>query len=250
MVLVPMSAQDFEGRRRRIRTTLIALALVAIAAASWVYKRSTDPLRARESYDAGELLLKIASYPQAILSFDRAISLAPDLADAYLLRARARIGLSDLPRAIQDFGAVIRLRPNQPQPYVERGLAYLELKNYEPAMADCAQALALDPNLAPAYNLCGTIQRTQGDARKALADFTRALELRPDLDNYYQRGATYQLLGDHRKAIADFSEAIGFSPFSAQAYFSRAESKRSLGDEAGAKEDHLQARILDGRYGR
>jgi tetratricopeptide (TPR) repeat protein len=246
-IVVPMSAEDFDQRRRRSRTILIVCAVLVIAAVSWVYKRSTDPLRARESYDAGERLFKIARYPQAILSFDRAIALAPDYVDAYLLRARARAGLSDLAPAIEDFSAVIRLRPNDSQAYVERGLAYLDLKEYPLSLADCVKALALNPKLAAAYNLRGTLARAQGDPRGALEDFTRAVDLLPDLDNYYQRGATYQLMGEYRKALADFTQAIEFSPFSAQAYFARAEAERALGNEEAAKQDHLHGRILDGR---
>jgi len=246
-VLIPMSAEDFDGHRLRVRTILIVSALVVTAAVGWVYKRSTDPLRARESYDAGERLYKIARYPQAILSFDRAISLKSDYADAYLLRARAREGISDLQGAIDDLSDVIRLRPNDPQPYVERGLAYLQFKNYEASMADCTKAIALDPKLAAGYNLRGTLVRAQGNPHQALEDFTRAVNLVPDLDNFYQRGATYLLLGEYQKAIADFSEAVIFSPFSAQAYFARAEAERALGDEESAKRDHLQGRILDGR---
>src|SRR5262245_26893693 len=73
-VLVPMSAEDFERRRRRIRNSLIAAAVVVIAGAGWVYKVYTDPVRARESYDAGQRLFKVARYAQAILAFDSAIA--------------------------------------------------------------------------------------------------------------------------------------------------------------------------------
>jgi len=246
-VLTPMSAGDFDGRRRRVRYMLAAAILLAVVAAGWIYKRSTDPLRARESYDAGERLFKVARYPQAILSFDRAISLDSDYTAAYLLRARSRMGLADLPHALEDFSTVVRLQPNDPQAYVERGAANLQMGNSQAALADCVKAIELDPKLAAAHNLRGTVVRAKGDARQALEDFTRAVELTPDLDNFYQRGATYQLLGEHKKALADFNEAIQFNPSSAQAYFSRAESKRALGDNEGAKRDHLQGRILDGR---
>lgn len=246
-ILLPMSAEDFERRRRRVRWLLVGAAVVVIVVAASVYRRSTAPLRAREQYDAGQRLFKVARYPQAILAMDAAISDQADFADAYLLRARAWRGLSDQERAIADYTEVIRLRPNEAPPYVERGLAYLEFKDFAAARADSAKALQIDPKLALAYNLRGTVERVSNNLPKAIEDFARAVELSPDLDNYYQRGATYQLMGEHKKAIADFDNAIEFSPFSAQAYFARAESRRALGDLEGAKKDHLQGRILDGR---
>jgi tetratricopeptide (TPR) repeat protein len=99
--------------------------------------------------------------------------------------------------------------------------------------------------MSAAYNLRGSIVRAQGKPSEALADFTRALELDETLDNYLQRGATYQLLGEHKSAIADFDRAIEFFPFSPQAYFARANSKRALGDKAGAQTDHDYGRSLD-----
>jgi tetratricopeptide (TPR) repeat protein len=247
LVLLPVSPQDFARRKRRARFALVLVLVLVAAGVAWIYRRSTDPLRARQAYDAGERLYRIARYSEAILSFDSAIAIQPNFAEAYLLRGRSRRGVNDLERAIADFSQVVRLRPNSSDAYVDRGLAYLETKNYTQAINDSNHALEIDPKLAAAYNLRATVERAQGDLNKALADFTRALELYPDLDNYYQRGATYQLMGEHQKAIKDFDEAVAFSPYSAQAYFARAESKRAIGDEQGARRDHLQGRILDGR---
>jgi len=247
LILVPVTAEDAARRTRRIRAGLgIGAALVIIVAAV-IYKRSVDPIHAQESYDAGVRLLKIARYNQAILSFDRAVALRADFADAYLLRGKAYVGEAKTDRAIRDFSKVIELRPNDPNALLERGSAYLELKDFQRAIEDSNRALALDPKLGAALNLRGVAIRTMGDPRKALEDFKRAVELAPSEDNYYQRGATYQMIGEHRLAIADFDRVIEFKPDEAPGYFARAESRRAIGDERGAKADHLRGRILDGR---
>ena len=44
---------------------------------------------------------------------------------------------------------------------------------------------------------------------------TAAVTLKPDVDNYYQRGATYQTLDEHALAIADMDQVIELRPGSA-----------------------------------
>src|SRR5579862_8493243 len=110
LVLIPVTAEDVARRKHRIILLCVAVALILTAIGAWLYKRTMDPMHAVESYDAGVRLLKIARYSQAILSFDRAIALQPDMADAYLLRGRARLGEVQPERAIADFSKAIELR--------------------------------------------------------------------------------------------------------------------------------------------
>jgi tetratricopeptide (TPR) repeat protein len=247
LVLIPVTAEDVARRSRRIYSTLIVAVLTILAIAGYLYKRYTDPLNAKASFDAGTRSFKIARYNQAILSFDRAISLKPDLVDAYLLRGKSYVGNAQPDLALQDFSKVIELRPSDPTGWIERGKAYLELNNFYVAIADASAAVAANPRESAAYNLRGAAIRKSGDPKKALEDFNRAVALEPNADNYYQRGATYQLLGEHRLAIADFDQVIDMIPDLGNAFFARAESRRALGDIAGAVEDHRHGRILDGK---
>ncbi len=247
LVLIPVRAEDAARRRRRIFLACWTAALIVVGTAGYLYRRSVDPIHAQESYDAGVRLLKIARYSQAILSFDRAIALKPDLIDAYLERGRAFVGDSQTERAIQDFTRVIELRPNDPQPLIDRGTAYIEKKDYQSAIADADRALAIDPKAAAAFNLRGVAHRAMGNLDSALQNFSRAVALASNETNYYERGATYQLLGEHRRAIADFSQVIAFRPDASAGYFARAESLRALGDLKGAQLDYIQGRTIDGR---
>jgi tetratricopeptide (TPR) repeat protein len=245
--LIPVTAEDEARRKRRIGISIGTGVVMVLAAAGLIYKRSVDPIHAQESFDSGVRLFKIARYDQAILSFDRATALKRDLVDGYLMRGRAYVAMAKTENAVQDFTRVIEMRPSDRHAFVERGFAYMEMKDHQSALADANRALTVDAKFAPAYNLRGQVVRAMGDPAKAVEDFTRAVALDPNQDNYYQRGATYQMLGQHRSAIADFDQVIAFDPGSPAGYFARAESRRAVGDLAGAKADHLLGRTIDGQ---
>jgi tetratricopeptide (TPR) repeat protein len=247
VVFVPVEAADIDRRRRRRWMFLALCAVVALGIGAISYKVKVDPIHAQEAYDAGLRLLKIARYPQAILNFDRTISLQPKFADAYLMRARALSGDNQTERASRDYTKYIELRPNDATGYIERGTSYMELHDFQSAIADGESAVRVAPNLAAAYNLRGIAVRAMGNPRAALKDFTRAVELAPVEANYFERASTYQVLGEHRLAIADLTELIAFRPDFAPGYFARAKSRIALGEIEAAKEDRRVGRMLDGR---
>jgi tetratricopeptide (TPR) repeat protein len=247
LVLVPVSASDFSRRRARIGWIVGASIIVVLAAAGYLYKRAIDPVHAKESFDAGTRLFKIARYNQAALSFDRAIALKPDFVEAYMMRGKAAAEQSEPEKALGDFSKVIELRPADPDAWLERALCYFALNNFQAAIADSSQAITLNPKLAGAYAQRGSAYRKSGDFKKALEDFSHAVELEPSAPNYFERGAIHALMGQHELAISDFDRVIELIPDLPTAFFARAESRRALGDEKGAERDHAQGRILDGR---
>jgi tetratricopeptide (TPR) repeat protein len=245
--LVPVSAEDFARRKRRIVLAILAGVLAAALLAAWMFRRSVDPLQAQQSVDAGERLLKATRYTEAILSFDHALALKSDLTDAYLLRGRANLELTQLEPAIRDFTKAIQLRPGSAEAFVDRATVRFAQEDYQAAIADCGEALARDSRLARAYNLRGMARLKTGSPQQALQDLSRALELAPDESNYFQRAATYQSMGEHRKAIADLDQMITLLPNSPMGYLARAKSRAALGDLAGARRDREAGRLLEGR---
>lgn len=243
---VPVSAEAFAARRRRIVSIWIGAGVLVSLLATWSYRHSVDPIEAQKAVDEGRRLLKATRYPEAILSFDHALALKSDLPEAYLLRGRANMALSRLEPAVEDFNAAIRLQPAGAEAFVERAAAHLRQENYPAVIADCGEALARDPRIQLAYNLRGIALRQLGNPQAALADLNRSIELAPDESNFFQRAATYQMLGQHKLALADLDQVIVLKPDGPQAYFARAQSRRALGDSAGANQDHRQGLLLDG----
>ena len=98
-----------------------------------------------------------------------------------------------------------------------------------------------------AYSLRAVALRQTGNVQGALEDFNRAVELAPDELNYFQRAATYQMLGEHRLALADLDQVVALRPDGPQAYFARAQSRRAMGDAAGADQDRRTGLLLGSR---
>ncbi len=246
LILIPVMAEDVARARRRKALIGAAAGLALLAASGVVYKRMTDPRNAREAFDAGMRLFAATRYEQAGLNFSRVIDLRPDFADAYRMRGRVYMAEYSPDPAIQDFTKVIELEPTDAAAWVERGSARLDKKDYANAIADADRAIALDPNLAAAHNLRGSAQRSAGKPDLALGDFARAVQLQPTLNNYFQRGSTYQQLSQHRLAVADFTSAIAADPQEPHIYFARALSEAALGDSDAAKRDIEAGRKIDG----
>src|SRR6185369_10016160 len=110
--LVPVSAEDFARRKRRVVSIWVGAGLLVLLIALWVYRSSVNPLEAQQALEEGKRFLKANRYPEAVLSFSHALALRSDLADAYLFRGRANAGLGRLDLAVQDFSKVIQLRPD------------------------------------------------------------------------------------------------------------------------------------------
>jgi tetratricopeptide (TPR) repeat protein len=247
LILIPVEAADVARRRRRRLAIWWGSAIVAAAAAALIYKHNVDPIHAQESYDAGVHLLEIARYPQAILSFDKAIDLKSNFADAYLMRARTFAAAGQTTNAISDYSKVIELRPRDPKPFIERGRVYVDGKDYQSAIRDAASAIDMDSSLQEAYSLRGTAVRAMGNLEAALKDFDQAVKLQPSHVNYFERGTTYQMMNRHQEAIADFTMVIKIEPDVGPPYYSRAKSERAIGDLKRAEADHRQGRIIDSR---
>jgi tetratricopeptide (TPR) repeat protein len=170
---------------------------------------------------------------------------APDRANRQFQEAMKQMKPGNYGAAISGFTRAISIWPQMSEAYLERGSAYHALGKDDLALADFEQAIAVNPNLARAYSARGSIYRARGDARRAMEEFTRSLNLAPNVDAYYERGQIYEAVGEHQKAIEDFDRALAEMPDSPAVYRARSMAKRNLGDMAGYVADRDKAARQD-----
>jgi tetratricopeptide (TPR) repeat protein len=246
-IATPISAEDFDrGRRKIIGVCLAVLAVLAVIG-YFTYRHFMDPIHAREAYDDARRLIGNTRYGQGILACSRAISLKPDFADAYWLRAEANAAQRELDPAESDYTHLIRMEPKAARGYVGRCEIRFENKDYKSAIDDCSNAIQIDPSIARAFNLRGAALHARGEVAQSLNDLNRAVELSPSIDNLVQRGAVLRALGKFKEAIADFDQAAYLFPGNPEVYRARAEAKRAMGDEQGAQEDYTLGKSIEGR---
>jgi tetratricopeptide (TPR) repeat protein len=193
-------------QRNLIRFTLL---IVALSGSGWYAFDYIDraPERARSAFGRGMALMGPKSYAEAIQAFDRAISIWPQLPEAYL----------------------------------NRGIAYYQLGQAGRALEEFDQAAALDPTLTRAYDERGRIFLERGETSKAIEQFSKSLSIKPTTDGYYARGLAYESLSAHQKAIDDYDKAITELVDAPYAYRARAMARANLGDHDGAKADRDKA---------
>ncbi len=98
-------------------------------------------------------------FTQAIVDFNRAVELKPDLEDAYYNLGLAYYKQGNLMQAVSSFNKAIEINPQDTHAYNNRAIVYYQLKEYGKAWGDVHQLEELrtvvNPQLINALNKTG-----------------------------------------------------------------------------------------------
>ena len=125
------------------------------------------------------MLLKIRRFDQALASYDQALSIKPDYAEAHANRAVTLMELNRLEDALTDFSRALALRPDYAEAFYNRGIALTRLERLEQALADYDSALAIVPDYPGALANRGIVLQLLRRHEEALAAFERVLTVNP-----------------------------------------------------------------------
>jgi tetratricopeptide (TPR) repeat protein len=158
---------------------------------------------AKNAYRQGLKLLKQGHADQALMQFDKCISMDPQYGPAYIDRSSAHLQLNQSDKAIADANMALNLIPDNPGVYCNRGIAYWKMNQRQ----------------------------------KALEDFSRVISMSPaDHLGYMNRGAALVEMGQYENGITDLNKAISISPRIARPYHNRSLAYAKL-----AERDRQQA---------
>ena len=148
--------------------------------------------------------------------FSQALTLNPNLVEAYEKRALHYYYQWKYDKAIRDYTKVIEFKPLSPKAYRMRGICYLKDGELDGAIADLSRAIELDPEQASAYGYRAEAYRLKGLAEDALRDSTKAIDLRggPRItaSAYRTRAKAHQQLGHVEQSSADFDKSFELDP--------------------------------------
>ena len=219
----------------------------------------------------------------AIQSYDRALDVDPNYAEALFERGSTHSVMGDREKAIEDLEKSVQLDPSNTEAVAQLGFASLsralsegarrngQRAKIEADLNQSVQQLTNFLNLVPedtevdeeededaiqresvllqrsaAYLAIGN--ETQGDKsfyyQSAISDAEQVIELQPDApDGYYQKGLAHRMLGDFQSALDAFDETISISPANTEALLRRGIIHFRTGDYESAETDFKQAKL-------
>jgi Flp pilus assembly protein TadD len=183
-------------------------------------------------------LKKIGHIREAVASYDKAVALRPDYAEAYYNRGNALIELKHLSEAVESFDKAIALKSDYVEAYVNRGNVLMELKQIEEALASYEKAITVKPDHAEAYTNRGNALLDLKRTEEAVTSYNTAIALKPDHAEAYSNRGNALIELDTQEAIAGYDKAVALRPDYAQAYHNRALARLLVSDFQGGWTDY------------
>ena len=159
---------------------------------------------------------------EAVASYDRAIVLEPNLAEAYYNRGNALRDLRRLEEAVASYERASALKPELAQVHSNRASVLRDLGRLEEAVKSYDQASARNPNLAEVHYNLGNALRDLGRPGEAVASYDRAIALEQDVaEAYCNRGAALIDLDRLDEGLESCHRALAARPDYADALINR-----------------------------
>ena len=170
-------------------------------------------------YNLGVLQRLLGHTTEALTSFDHAIRLKEDFAEAWLNKGVVLAGLERVLEAIECYGAAINFKKNFAEAYLNLGNAHLKLQQIEQASEAYAKAIEVKHDYAQAYFNFAVLEQKRSNHVQAITFYKRSIELNPDYaDAFGNLGIAYKKLGLLPQAIEAYAHAIKINPNYYQAY--------------------------------
>ncbi len=117
---------------------------------------------------------------EALISWEKALELNPNLAEAWHNRGSALGRLGDYKKALKSFEQALKIDPQNPQAWNDCAHALYQLKQWQGAVASWDRAIDFIPsNYQFWYNRGCALEQLQQN-QEAISSYKKALEIKPD----------------------------------------------------------------------
>jgi tetratricopeptide (TPR) repeat protein len=200
-----------------------------------------DPENQTIRLTAGEALIGLEQYDEAIKHIDTAIEQQPT-PTAYILRAQAQALQEKVDEAIKDLDQAIKLDARDADALSMRARLYYSQDRLALAAEDVRRWLQVTPDNPEAILLRSLISAAQADLPAAIRDMELLLKSDPENTDWQLQLALYYNAGERpRKAIEQYTGLIETDAENWMARRGRGDAYLSVGDHHKAVADYEQA---------
>lgn len=146
----------------------------------------------------------------------------PETALDFLIAGNQKKEMDDLEAAMLDYNKAIELDPNLHTAYLERGAIYFILQNFESSLSDFDKTVELTQSLIEAAIKRGNIKTILEDWKGAAKEFNKADNLKPLMgEALYNRGNVKYFSEDKEGCCNDLEEAGRYGFLQAYTYLKK-----------------------------
>ncbi len=165
---------------------------------------------ARTFFYQGQNSFQLKRYDEALLFFQQAAKLDPELAEAHFSIGAVFYAQFKYKSASESFAEAIRLRPNWMPAYFLKAEVDIGRSQSQQAKETALKAIQAQPNSAEAHYWLG---KSIGSSQEALQHYEQAIRLNPRYaPAHSQKGLVYNLQGRDQEAVASYQRAIELDP--------------------------------------
>lgn len=198
----------------------------------------------------GRAYAQAKKWKQAQETFTRALTIEPDLAEAYLGRSATYIEKGSRDTMIADLRKAEELNPRNPEAAFRIGMLQQEAGAAKEAYESYERAIRIEPKLALAYNNLAWLAATRRERlAEALAWIQKARSLVPKEPSFYDtHGWVLRAKGDLPAAVTVLSQGIALRP-SADLYYHLGVVQMEMGHFDEARGNLLKALQIQPDFG-
>ncbi len=174
---------------------------------------SLDDKYPRAHYNRGRALNELKRYEEALAACELVLSLDPKYASAYNVKANALDYLGRYEEAVVMYDLALSFDPKNSVMYNNKGNTLYRLRNYTKALVEYEKAIECNPKFARAHNNRGNTLYGLKRYEEALEACEQALRLESDFASAYNnKGNALDSLARYDEAVAAYERAVYFSP--------------------------------------
>jgi protein O-GlcNAc transferase len=174
------------------------------------FSEEKEPL---PNYNLGVVLFNDRQYDEAIVNFQKALELNPNLIHAYNYLGNAFQEKKQFDESIKYYQKAIKVNPADPIAYINLGILFQNTKQHEKAIKYFKAALQLNPNLYQAYDYMGLSLTMESNMEKAIGSYKSSLLINPNSEmTLVNLGNLFADQGNLNEAEKYYKRALQINP--------------------------------------